>query len=71
MRCKAATKQTSAFQKIGLFSVSEAAKVYRICSKAQSSEGMLLKGMAQYTLKTQDREAEADTALDLQEKKVH
>lgn len=32
---------------------------------------MLLKGVAQYTLKTQDWEAEADTALDLQEKRVH
>lgn len=32
---------------------------------------MLLKGMARCTLKTQVQEAEADTALDSEEKKPH
>lgn len=70
VRCKAGTKQASAFQKAELFSVSETAKK-SLQDLLQSPElWMLLKGMTQYT-KTEDLESETDTALDLQEKKAY
>ena len=65
MGWEAGTKQASAFQKAGLFSLSEAAKK----SLQDLLQGAELWRNGGIYIKTQNWEAEVDTALDLLEKK--